>query len=98
MPRKPPMPRKGSHFGMPIHNLEMSDGTWLEGEEFAYPKGGFTRRAYVRLTNGTKKVVACSIADTFFSLPTRCRVKGKYTKGFLSVNSENVLVFTQTDK
>lgn len=33
---------------MPIANVEFSDGTWLEGEEFCYPSGGMKRRAMKR--------------------------------------------------
>lgn len=70
-------------------------GTWLESESFAYPAGGFTRRAYVKLRQNTNNpielpygqcyVIKVSIPDTYFSIPARLRIKGKTVKGFVSV-------------
>jgi hypothetical protein len=69
-------------------------GTWLEAESFAYPAGGFTRRAYVELVRNTHNpvelpygrcyVVKCSIPDTYFTIPARLRVKGRTVKGYIS--------------
>jgi Glycosyltransferase family 9 (heptosyltransferase) len=53
------------------------DGTWLEAESFAYPNGGFTRRAYASFPDGSKKVVKVSIPDTFFTIPAS-RPAGSY--------------------
>lgn len=69
------------------------DGTWLESEDFAYPNGGFTRRAYAVFPDGIKRVVLVSIPDTFFSIPARARVRGNRIKGFVS-SSEESLTFT----
>lgn len=67
------------------------DGTWVECESFAYPVGGFTRRAYVELRRnphnpivlpyGERRIVLCSIPDTFYSIPARLRIGGRVTKG-----------------
>lgn len=71
-------------------------GTWLESESFAYPAGGFTRRAYVELRQnpnnpivlpyGRRYVVRVSIPDTYFSIPARLRIAGRTVKGFVSVD------------
>ena len=78
----------------------MPDGTWIEPEAFAYPHGGFTRFAYVTLRGneyapkateqirariGTRRRVAISVPDTYFSIPARLRLDGKTIKGFVSV-------------
>lgn len=68
------------------------DGTWLEAESFAYPNGGFTRKAYAVMPGGEKRVVQVSIADTFFSIPARAVVKGKRVKGFVSVKDESLVM------
>lgn len=70
-------------------------GTWLEAESFAYPNGGFTRRAYVELRQnehnsialpyGQRYVVRCSIPDTFSSIPAKLRFRGRTVAGFISV-------------
>jgi hypothetical protein len=86
--KKIPQPRNNrTYMMMPIVNLTFPDGTWLEGEEFAYPNGGFTRRAYATCENGEKRLVMCSIPDTFFSIPAR---DGK-VKRFITI--ENGLLF-----
>lgn len=63
--------------------------TWLEAEEFAYPNGGFTRRARVRMPDGRLRVVRCSLPDTFFSIPAKVDKR----TGFLMTDEENVLEF-----
>ncbi len=68
------------------------DGTWLESETFAYPKGGFTRKAYASFADGSKRIVTVSIPDTYFSIPARARVKGKTVKGYVT-SDENTLSF-----
>jgi hypothetical protein len=89
-------PRKGTYYGMAIVNSEFADGTWLEGEEFTYPSGGYHRRAYAQCEDGRKRVFQCSIPDTAFSIPAKGRINGVRVSGFLS-NAENEgLKFTQT--
>lgn len=71
--------------------------TWIEPESFAYPAGGFTRRAYVKVGRNphnpvtlpfeTYRVVLISIPDTYSTIPARLRVKGKTVKGYVSVPS-----------
>lgn len=87
-------PRQGNYIGMPIQNIEFSDGTWLEGEEFCYPSGGMLRRAYAKCADGKTYVFRAGIQDTYFSIPAR----RKGMKGFLSIKGEGDsqgLVFTQ---
>jgi hypothetical protein len=75
-------------------------GTWLEAESFAYPAGGFTRRAYVefrenpnntpifkRGTVRRRYVVHCSIPDTYFSIPARLRYRNQTIKGFITIEA-----------
>ena len=89
---KTPVPRKGSYYGMGIVNSEGKEGTWLEGEEFAYPNGGYTRRAYCKFPDGSFHVVKCSISDTYFSIPARYRTKGKTINGYIT-SDNGVLIF-----
>lgn len=99
MASKKPEPRTGTYYGMPIGNSQGEDGTWLEGEEFAYPSGGFHRRAYCKLESGEMKIIHCSIPDTAWTIPAfylgrnRKRVKGFLTsdeQGFrFIVNAEH---------
>lgn len=86
-----PEPRRGHYLGMPIVNLQFSDGTWLEGEEFCYPSGGMKRRAYARCVDGRKLLFKAGIPDTFFTIPAT----GRKVKGFLSID-ETGLKFTET--
>lgn len=72
-------------------------GTWLEAEAFAYPAGGFTRRAYVVIERNPgqnaesapdlpydqKRVVKVSIADTAWTIPARLVAKGKTYRGYV---------------
>jgi hypothetical protein len=84
MARRAPRPRRSSYYGMAISGTTYPDGTWLEDEAFAYPAGGFTRRALASFPDGSRRVVQCSIPDTYFSIPARARVKGKTIRGSLS--------------
>jgi hypothetical protein len=77
-------PRTGTYYGMPISNSVGDDGTWLEGEEFTYPSGGFHRRAYCKLEDDSLRVIQCSIPDTFFSIPGFYKKQGKRIKGFIT--------------
>lgn len=87
-----PKPREGRYYGMRIVNVEGANGTWLEGEEFAYPHGGFTRRCYAVFPDGQKRVVKCSIPDTYFSIPANGRMNGRRVKGYVT-SSENGFEF-----
>jgi len=90
---KTPTPRHGRYLGMSIVNVEFPDGTWLEGEEFCYPSGGMTRRAYARCGDGKLRLFKAGIADTFFSIPAT----GQGVKGFLS-SDETGLKFTEVPR
>lgn len=75
--------------------------TWIEPEEWAYPNGGFARRAYVRTRPnrfnpealkpnevGRYYTVRASLPDTFFSIPARLRIHGRTIRGFVSVDTD----------
>lgn len=68
--------------------------TWLEPEEYTYPSGGFHRRAKALCADGKVRTFKCAIPDTFFSIPARAKIKGKYTKGYLHIE-DNVLKFRE---
>jgi hypothetical protein len=75
--------------------------TWIDPEDRAYPRGGFSRtgRARVRINPyrpallaqiaGQIKAVKCSIADSFFTIPARLRYQGKTIKGYLSMDTSD---------
>jgi hypothetical protein len=86
-------PRKGSFMGMEISGSVYCDGTWLEDEAFAYPDGGFTRRVYALCADGKKRILKCSIPDTYFSIPARGRINGKYVRGYISTNGNGGVSF-----
>jgi hypothetical protein len=58
-------------MGMPVRPVQGKAGTWLEGEEFCYPKGNMTRRAYAQDPNGKNRLVWCGIPDSAFTIPCR---------------------------
>ena len=68
-------------------------GTWLQSEEAAYPHGRMTRRGYARWPDGKLRRVWAGLPDTFYTIPAHGRVRGKYVKGFLTVDVHGVLVF-----
>ncbi len=69
MPRPIPQPRTGLSF---LHDHPTHRGdTWLEPEDYCYPRGGMTRRARVRFPDGKLRVLRCGIPDTWFSVPVR---------------------------
>ena len=81
----------------PHPNSQMAGLTWVEPEDLAYPRGGFTRRALVRIRAnpnqpnklkdlvGLLRIVHCSIPDTYFSIPARLDHKHK---GFICHDAE----------
>lgn len=85
-------PREGYYYGMRIHPLLCEGGTWIEGEEYAYPNGGMTRRARVVIgESGKLGIVKCGIPDTYFTIPARHRKLGK---GYVHINDRGEAVFT----
>ena len=76
-----PGPRIQWH-GKDVRSLHLND-TWIEGEEFAYPRGGFTRRAYVEFPDKVKRVVRCSLPDSAISIPARAQVKHVMVRGYI---------------
>jgi hypothetical protein len=63
--------------------------TWLEPEEWCYPRGGFTRRAMVRCPDGAYRVVVCSIADTYWTIPARLVYKSRHVSGHITLDEKS---------
>jgi hypothetical protein len=76
------------HFG--------KEGTWLEPEEWCYPRGNMTRRCLAKCEDGKLRVCKCGLPDTFFSIPASARIAGKYTKGFITYD-DGAFVYHETD-
>lgn len=93
---KTPQSRTVRYYGATCRPIELSLGTWIEPEEAAYPNGGFKRRAYVLFPDGKRRVVRCSIPDTYFSIPAVARVRGKRIKGYITVTRLNVATFHES--
>lgn len=98
-----PSPRVSRFMGSNEHAQIAPDGTWIEPESITYPSGGFHRRAYVvlrenehnpiELPYGEKRVVLCSIPDSYFTIPARLKNRGKTVKGYIS-QIDGVTTFT----
>jgi hypothetical protein len=86
---KLPTPRDHRFYGMPVVHMMGGNGTWVEAEELAYPKGGLTRRAYVECQDGKRRVVRCGIPDTYTTIPAVAVISGKRTKGYVSHNRQD---------
>jgi hypothetical protein len=97
---KDPKPRDGRFMGMAIVNTVFPDGTWVEGEEFAYPDDTWTRQAWADCEDGKRRMIQCKTADSYFTIPARI-VSSPYVYGFLSIKGEGEsqgLHFTRTEK
>lgn len=87
-----------SFYGPGGERPQVLHGTWIEAESFAYPHGGFTRRAYVELRQnpnnpielpyGRRYVVKCSVPDTYSTIPARFSFRGQTIKGYISVQND----------
>lgn len=85
--------------------MKIETETWIDPEEYAYPRGGFTRRGRARLQAnphnpialpyGEIRAIRLSIPDTYFTIPARLRFKGQTVRGYVS-SSEGVFTFTPT--
>jgi len=61
--------------------------TKMDPEEFAYPAGSLRQsRRYGKAicSDGVVRSVKLGIADTFFTVPARCTIKGKTVSGYVS--------------
>lgn len=87
-------PRTARSYGNVCVGVRVyANGTWLESEEFCYPHGVMKRRAYALFPDGTKHIVWCGIADTYFSVPAKpVRVNGLTIRGYIGAD-ENGIVF-----
>jgi len=89
-------PRVGNLYGMRDEPM-INKHTWLEGESFAYtPNGSQMRRCMAICPDGKIRVVLCGIPDTYFSIPAHCTIKGKYTTGYVSSDSDGEFVYNCT--
>jgi len=65
------------------------NGTWIEPEKMAYPRGGQTRKFSAYLEETSYRVSGkAGIPDTWFSIPANVRVKGAYVAGFLTLGRD----------
>lgn len=74
----------------------LARGTWLQGESFAYPNGGQSRRGQAIYPDGTLRMVYAGIPDTYFSIPAHGRIAGHYVAGYLTTATASGLP-TPTD-
>lgn len=94
---KTPSPRSSNFFGMRSTPHHGENDTWLEPEEITYPSGAMIRRCRAVCPDGIPRVVTCGIADTFFSIPGRVKIKGKSTRGYIS-DKDGTYIFTPYTK
>lgn len=73
-----------------------AQGTWLQSEEAAYPRGGMTRRGRAKWPDGKLRRVWAGIPDTFYTIPAYGFKQGKRVKGFLTVDDDGALIFNIT--
>lgn len=93
MPKKAPLPRVSNFYGMRSEAYIHENGTWLEPEEFCYPHGGMTRKAYAMFPDGVRRIVTCGIPDTYFSIPAKpVKVGGGVLRGYIG-SDENGIKF-----
>lgn len=69
--------------------VELGRGTWLEVEEAAYPHGRMSRRGLAVWPDGKTRTVFGGIPDSFFSIPAWGKIKGRYVRGFLTVEGND---------
>jgi hypothetical protein len=76
---KAPKPRIGPYGMVP----SVSGETWLENEVDG------RRRARVRFPDGSLRVVDCEgVADTFFSVSCRAKIRGQIVRGYVTVDQD----------
>ena len=89
MPQKPPpIPRHDTYFGTRIINVDYPNGTWLEGEEYAYPNDTYTRRAWATCGDGQRRLCRCKCGDT--NIPARATINGQRVSGFLATDEQGL--------
>ncbi len=62
------IPRASTYGGARIEPTIMLEGTWLEPESLCYPDGRMARRAKALCEDGSLRVVACGLPDTFSTI------------------------------
>lgn len=67
--------------------MQYALGTFLAPEEHAYPGDSLTRKGAALCPDGRVRRVWAKVADTFFTVPAVCRIRGTYTRGFLTVET-----------
>lgn len=76
---------------MRVHKY--AQGTYLEVEEAAYPNGRMARRGLAKWPDGKLRRVYAGLPDTFYSIRAFGYLKGKYVRGFLTVDDDGALIF-----
>lgn len=81
------------------HYCNWLGNTYIEAEELAYntPTGSHSRserKGRVRFPDYSIRSVTLGIPDTYFTIPAHARIRGKYTPGYVSVDTDrNEYVF-----
>lgn len=88
--------RSSNFYGSNQEPSTHANGTAIEAECFAY--GGrrgpnFERRADAVFPDGIVRRVRCSIADTWFSVPAKARIRGLRVFGYLTTADNGALEF-----
>lgn len=76
---------------MRVHKY--AQGTYLEAEEASYPNGRMARRGLAKWPDGKLRRVYAGLPDSFYSIRAFGYLKGKYVKGFLTVDDDGALIF-----
>ena len=88
-------------YGMPVPRMELANGTWLDREELAYNTHtgsacGSGRRARAKCFDGKLRIFQVGIPDTFFSIPAVGKIDGKYVRGWVEIQINEVLFHRQS--
>lgn len=67
------------------HRWTLGHGTSICPEACAGPRNTYTRKAVVLCPDGRRRRAWAKVADTFVSIPARCRIRGTLVQGFLTV-------------
>lgn len=74
--------------------VKYAKDTWIEDEEAAYsPNGRQNRRGQAIFPDGKLRAFRAGIPDTYFTIPAHARIAGKYVRGFLTIDMNDVIHF-----
>ena len=85
-------PRATRYCGMWSQPYLLDNETWLEPESHCYPYGGMQRRFRGVCPDGVIRIGRASIPDTFFTIPAKVKVIGKWVTGWVAIE-DGVLHF-----